>query len=57
MPCPALPCTAAGMGLYCFLGLLMDALALAATGIGLRIAPHFDRPYRSTSVGGWVHGQ
>ena len=35
----------AAVGLYCFLGLLMDGPAtLASALIGLRIAPHFDQP-------------
>lgn len=39
------------MGLYCFLGLLMDGPAtLASSAIGLAIAPHFDEPYKSSSV-------
>ncbi len=45
------PWYCAGMGLYCFLGLLMDGPAtLATASIGLPIAPHFDEPYKSTSV-------
>lgn len=39
------------MGLYCFLGMLMDGPTTLATAlIGLPIAPHFDEPFRSTSV-------
>ena len=41
-----LPCAA--VGLYCFLGLLMDGPATVASAlIGLRIAPHFDQPCES----------
>jgi hypothetical protein len=41
----------AGMGLYCFLGMLMDGPAtLATSAMGLSIASHFDRPYSATSV-------
>jgi hypothetical protein len=39
------------VGLYAFLGLLMDGPASAAsTLIGLRIAPHFDAPYLCSSL-------
>ncbi|KAK9837032.1 hypothetical protein WJX81_008263 [Elliptochloris bilobata] len=38
-------------GLYAFLGFLMDGPASLATGlIGLQIAPHFDRPFMSSSL-------
>lgn len=44
-------CTCAAVGLYAFLGLLMDGPAsLASSLIGLKIAPHFDKPFLSTSV-------
>jgi hypothetical protein len=37
--------------MYTFLGLLMDGPAsLAAALIGLRIAPHFDKPYLASSL-------
>ncbi|CAL8472040.1 g11582 [Coccomyxa elongata] len=39
------------VGLYAFLGLLMDGPAsLASSLIGLKIAPHFDKPFLSSSV-------
>ena len=39
------------MGLYAFLGFLMDGPATLATSlIGLRISPHFDEPYLSHSI-------
>ncbi len=45
----AIPCAA--VGLYAFLGFLMDGPATLATSlIGLRISPHFDEPYRSHSI-------
>ncbi len=41
----------AAVGLYAFLGFLMDGPATLATSlIGLRISPHFDEPYRSHSI-------
>ena len=47
LPCSAPP----GLVLYALLSLIMDgpaALVIGATG--LRVSPHFDRPWRSTSV-------
>ena len=46
-----LVCMCAAVGLYAFLGLLMDGPAsLASSLIGLKIAPHFDKPFLSSSV-------
>ena len=37
--------------MYAFLSLLMDGPASLATSmVGLRIAPHFDQPYLSSSI-------
>ena len=49
---PSADClTLAAVGLYAFLGFLMDGPATLATSlIGLRISPHFDEPYRSHSI-------
>ena len=44
-------CLPPGLALYALLSLIMDgpaALVIGATG--LRVSPHFDRPWRSTSV-------
>ncbi|CAL5220832.1 g2914 [Coccomyxa viridis] len=39
------------LGMYAFLSLLMDGPASLATSmVGLRIAPHFDQPYLSSSI-------
>ncbi|KAK9905470.1 hypothetical protein WJX75_000391 [Coccomyxa subellipsoidea] len=39
------------LGMYAFLGLLMDGPAtLASSLIGLKIAPHFDKPFLTSSV-------
>lgn len=44
-------CFLAALGMYAFLGLLMDGPAtLASSLIGLKIAPHFDKPFLTSSV-------
>lgn len=44
-------CCRAVLGMYAFLSLLMDGPASLATSmVGLRIAPHFDQPYLSSSI-------
>ena len=49
--CLSVRTLAAALGLYAFLGLFMDGPASVATGlIGLKIAPHFDAPYLSSSL-------
>jgi hypothetical protein len=41
----------AALGMYAFLGLLMDGPATLVTSfIGLKIAPHFDKPFLSSSI-------
>lgn len=41
-------------GLYLCMGAVMDASAYLASWLtGLKIAPHFDKPYLSTSQSDW----
>jgi hypothetical protein len=60
--------TPAGLSLYALLSLIMDGPAALFIGLtGLRVSPHFDQPWLSTSVatfwskrwdlaaGGWLH--
>lgn len=44
----------AGFALYFFLGFLMDSSASMASGLlRIKIAPHFDEPYLSSSFSDW----
>lgn len=39
------------VGLYCFVGLVMALVGVLCVGLlGMRVAPHFDRPYLSSSL-------
>ena len=45
------PCVPAGLALYSLLLLIMDGPAALVIGLtGLRMSPHFDQPWRATSV-------
>lgn len=44
--------------LYWFLGVLMDGpAALLGWGLGVKLSPHFDKPYLSTSVSNFWSGR
>lgn len=48
------PCARSAFELYFFLGTLMDgAASMASSMLGIRIAPHFDQPYLSSSFSDW----